>query len=108
VVTFHGDGAPTSAHLNLLQSLGITQGITFQSLPIAGVLATAAQVDALANNAAVRSVFLNKKLSYFNYNGTHLTGVQRLRLDKEMTSRNKGLPVSGKGIGVMYPVKGLV
>ncbi|WP_461491148.1 S8/S53 family peptidase [Pontibacter sp. HJ8] len=107
MVTFHGDGAPTSAHVNLLQSLGITQGITFQSLPIAGVLATAAQVDALANNAAVRSVFLNKKLSYFNYNGTHLTGVQRLRLDKEMTSRNKGLPVSGKGIGVMINDSGV-
>ncbi len=107
VVTFHGDGAPTQSQLSILNKLGITKGITFKALPIAGVLATAAQVEALAANPAVKSVYLNKKLTYFNYNGTHLTGVQRLRKDKEMTSRNKGLPVSGKGVTVMINDSGV-
>ncbi|MCC9166232.1 S8/S53 family peptidase [Pontibacter harenae] len=107
IITFEGKGAPTSAQLGLLSSLGITQGITLQSLPIAGVLATAAQVDALSKRPEVKSVYLNKKLTYYNYNGTHLTGVKRLRTDKEMIARNNGMPVSGKGIGVMINDSGV-
>lgn len=107
IVTFHGDGAPSPANLSVLNSLGITKGVSFKSLPIAGVLATAAQVQGLADNPAVKSVYLNKKLTFFNYNGTHLTGVQRLRGDKVMTARNNGMPVSGKGVGVMINDSGV-
>lgn len=78
-----------------------------QSLPIVGVLATSAQVDALARNAQVRSLYLNKKLTYFNHHDTHLTGVQRLRNDMEMTTRNGGLPVSGKGVTVVINDSGV-
>ncbi|WP_276498184.1 S8 family peptidase [Pontibacter litorisediminis] len=107
VVTFHGNGAPTPADISVLNSLGITKGITFKSLPIAGVLATALQIEKLASNPAVKSVYLNKRLTYFNYNGTNLTGVQRLRTDKEFTARNNGMPVSGKGVGVMINDSGV-
>ncbi|OKL39423.1 S8 family serine peptidase [Pontibacter flavimaris] len=107
VVTFQGNAAPTPANISLLTSLGITKGVTFKSLPIAGVLATASQIEVLASNPAVKSVYLNKKLTYFNYNGTNLTGVQRLRGDKLMTSRNNGMPVSGKGVGVMINDSGV-
>ncbi|GAB3540399.1 hypothetical protein GCM10027443_38240 [Pontibacter brevis] len=107
VVTFHGDSAPTQANLSLLNSLGLTSGVVFQSLPIAGVLATAAQVDALAQDAQVRSLYLNKKLTLYNYHDTHLTGVQRLRLDMEMTTRNGGMPVSGKGVTVVINDSGV-
>lgn len=101
IVTFHGNTAPTPQHLSLLNSLGITKGITFKSLPIAGVLATATQIAALEQNPQVRSIYLNKRLTYFNYDGTHLTGVRKLRTDKNMIARNNGMPVSGKGVGVM-------
>ena len=107
VVTFHGDKAPTPAHLSLLQSLGITKGVTFKSLPIAGVLATATQIAALEQNPQVRSIYLNKRLTYYNYNGTNITGVRRLRTDKELTARNNGMPVSGKGVGVMINDSGV-
>ncbi|MFD2245794.1 S8/S53 family peptidase [Pontibacter ruber] len=107
IVTFNGDGAPTPTQLNVLNNLGITKGIALKSLPIVGVLATAAQVDALSKSPEVKSVFLNKKLTYYNYNGTHLTGVRRLRTDKEMIARNKGIPVSGKGVGVMINDSGV-
>lgn len=107
VVTFNGDGAPSPSQTDLLRQLGITKGVTFQSLPIAGVLATAAQVEALASNPEVKSVYLNKKLTYFNYNDTNLTGVKKLRTDKDITARNKGVPVSGKGITVMINDSGI-
>ena len=107
VVTFNGTGAPPPAQVNLLRGLGITKGITFRALPIAGVLVTAAQVQALSQSPDVKSVYLNKRLTYFNYDDTHLTGVKRVRTDKTMTARNGGLPVSGKGIGVLINDSGV-
>ena len=107
IVTFNGSGAPQASQLSLLQQLGITTGITFQALPVAGVIATAAQVDALAQNPLVRSLFINKELAYNNYDDTNLTGVKRLRLDPQTTARNGGTPVSGRGIGVLINDSGV-
>lgn len=107
IVTFNGSGAPQASQLLALQQLGITRGITMQALPIAGVLATAAQVNALAANPAVRSLFINKQLDYENFDDTNLTGVKRLRLDPQITARNNGTPVSGRGIGVLINDSGV-
>lgn len=107
VVTFNGDGAPQLSQLNLLKQLGITTGITFQAVPIAGVIATAAQVEELAKNPAVRSLYINKQLDYYNYHDTNLTGVRRLRNDKDVTARNGGIPVSGRGVGVLINDSGV-
>ncbi|WP_205500802.1 S8/S53 family peptidase [Rufibacter psychrotolerans] len=107
VVTFNGEGAPSPLHLQLLQSLGVTRGLSFRNLPITGVLATPAQVQALAKSPYVRSIYLNKRLRYFNSNGTHITGVNRLRKDPTLIARNKGVPVSGKGVGVMINDSGV-
>lgn len=71
VVTFTGDGAPQLPQLNILQQVGITKGITFRALPVAGVIATAAQVEALAKNPSVRSLYSNKQLDYYNYDDTN-------------------------------------
>lgn len=107
VVTFNGSGAPEASQVLALTQLGITRGITMQALPIAGVVATAAQVDALAQNPAVRSLYINKQLEFFNYGDTNLTGVKRLRLDAQTTARNGGTPVSGRGIGVLINDSGV-
>ncbi|MBC6697675.1 S8/S53 family peptidase [Hymenobacter sp. BT190] len=107
IVTFKGSSAPGLTQLGLLQRLGITQGVTMRALPVAGVVATAAQVNALAQNPEVRSLYINKKLDYYNFEDTHLTGVKRLRTDQQMTARNGGLPVSGKGVGVLINDSGV-
>ncbi|HEX8326824.1 MAG TPA: S8/S53 family peptidase [Hymenobacter sp.] len=107
VVTFNGNGAPTLSQTTLLRSLGILKGVTMQALPVAGVLATASQVNALAANPAVRSIYLNKRLDYYNFDDTNLTGVKRLRADAQLTARNGGLPVSGKGVGVLINDSGV-
>ncbi|KUG08528.1 S8/S53 family peptidase [Solirubrum puertoriconensis] len=107
IITFKGDGAPQVAQLSLLQQLGLTKGITLRSLPIVGSLATAAQVQALAQRPEIRSIYLNKRLQYYNYDATHLTGVKRLRTDANLIARNNGMPVSGKGIGVVINDSGV-
>ncbi|QJX45469.1 S8 family serine peptidase [Hymenobacter taeanensis] len=107
VVTFRGEGAPSAAHLQLLQSLGITHGRTMRALPVAGVLATPSQVKALAADPAVVSVYLNRSLQRDNDGATALTGAQRVRLEPVFTQRNGGIPVSGKGIGVLVNDSGI-
>jgi serine protease AprX len=107
IVTFRGNDAPSSQQVDLLKQVGITSGATLKSLPMAGVLVTADQVQALSKLPEVRSIYLNKKLKYFNYDATALTGVDRVRMDASMTKENKGLPVSGKGVTVVVNDSGV-
>nr|WP_263324076.1 S8 family serine peptidase [Neobacillus sp. Marseille-Q6967] len=107
IVTFDSEGAPTSEHLNLLDSLGISTGITMKSLPIAGVLATKGQIEKLAAKPGVKSIYLNKKLSYSNFDANNLTGVDKARTDASMQKANGGLPVTGKGVGVVINDSGV-
>jgi serine protease AprX len=107
VVTFKGEGAPSLLDLSTLTQAGITQGLTLQALPIAGVLATGLQVDQLAKSSRVLSLYLNESLQYENNSGTALTGVDKLRKDPQFMSRNSGFPVTGKGIGVLVNDSGV-
>ncbi|OZM56553.1 peptidase S8 [Lottiidibacillus patelloidae] len=107
IVSFHGDSAPTATQLDLLTNLGINTGVTMQSLPIAGVLATADQILALSEKAEVRSLFLNSEVKYYNADANELTGVNKVRTDNDMRVANGGLPVSGKGIGVVVNDSGV-
>ncbi len=107
IVTFHGEGAPTIENVDLLKALGINTGITMKSLPIAGVMATADQIEALSQKDDVRSLYLNRKVEMYNGDATELTGVNKVRTDKDMQKANDGFPVSGKGIGVVVNDSGV-
>lgn len=104
IVSFEGDQPLSSAQQQRLAALGL-KGVTLQSLPIAGVLATPAQIDALLAMDDVRSVFLNAPLDYDNREATALTGVDRLRTDRNY--RSNGTPFSGRGIGVLVNDSGV-
>ncbi|HEX2092515.1 MAG TPA: S8 family serine peptidase, partial [Longimicrobiaceae bacterium] len=107
IVTFHGSSAPSAPDLEVLKAVGIPGGVTFRALPMVGTVATLEQVSALAASPRVRSVFHNKQLQYFNHEATQLTGVQRLRADAAITRLNRGLPVTGKGVGVLINDSGI-
>jgi serine protease AprX len=107
IVTFDGNKAPTSSQLELLKSLGIKTGVTMKTLPIAGVLATKGQVKALASTPGIKSLYLNKKLEYYNYDATALTGVDKARTDSMLQKANGGFPLSGKGVGVVVNDSGV-
>ncbi len=101
IVTFHGSGAPTSAHTTILNEAGIARGTLLQALPIAGVIATSDQVTELASRPEVRSVWLNRRLQYDLDAATAATGVDRVRQDAGLTQRNGGIPVNGRGVTIM-------
>ena len=107
VVTFDGEGAPTAADVAALRDAGITTGVTFAALPMAGVLATASQVDALAASPEVASLYLNRKLAYENERSTAVTGVDAVRADPKLTKKNGDLPVAGYGATVLVNDSGV-
>ncbi|MCA0986522.1 S8 family serine peptidase [Guptibacillus algicola] len=107
IVTFYGDGAPTDAQSKLLKEIGVDTGLTLKSLPMAGVIATKDQINDLAANSMVQSIYLNEKLDYFNADATDITGVDKVRTDDSMRKANGGLPVTGKGIGVVVNDSGV-
>ncbi|WML50423.1 S8 family serine peptidase [Neobacillus sp. PS3-34] len=107
IVTFDGKGAPSQENLALLKNLGISKGITMKSLPIAGVLATKDQINKLAATQEVKSIYLNKKLTYSNYDATNVTGVDKARTDTSMQKANGGMPITGKGVGVVINDSGV-
>ena len=106
IVTFKGESAPGAQELALLSGLGITRGVTFRALPMAGVVATPAQINALAARPEVRSLWLNRRLQYENDGATSATGVDRVRSDASFTTRN-GAPVTGRGVSVLVNDSGV-
>jgi serine protease AprX len=107
IVTFYGNEGLSESEFNILDSVGITKAVGLQSLPMAGVLATSAQINELAQMPEVRSIYENSKLEYENYDSTSLTGVKKVLTDDSFRKANGGLPVSGKGITVLVNDSGI-
>ena len=107
VITFNGKTAPSALQLAGLKQLGILNAFSFKSLPMVGAVVTPAQINSLSQNSQIKSIYLNKKLDYYNFDGTALTGVDRLRKDQTITAKNGGFPVSGKGVTVLINDSGV-
>ena len=105
IVTFEGEGPLTVQQRSALSGLGLG-GVLMNNLPIAGVVATPAQISQIVGLPGVRSVWHNDALQYENDGPTALTGVDRLRTDASL--RNAlGMPFSGRGIGVLVNDSGV-
>lgn len=81
VVTYKQSGPLQAAQVQALKALGINRGLTFQSLPIAGGLATPGAIRNLARRSDVLSIHSNRTLSYFNNEARELSGVNALQAD---------------------------
>jgi serine protease AprX len=107
IVSFNSKKGPGTKEKNLLESVGITKGIMFKSLPMAGVVATPAQINALAKDSSVRSIYFNEKLQYDNEGATHISGAKKVITDPTFRKQNGGLSVSGKGVTVLVNDSGV-
>lgn len=97
IVTFNTSSGLQPQHLDVLRAAGLSRGYTLQTLGMVAVPATAGQVRALAANPAVRSVWPNEALHYYMHQARVVTGVDRLRADRQLTLANGGRPVLGGG-----------
>jgi serine protease AprX len=105
VVTYDHSGAITAAELSAMKSIGIDKGRTMRSLPIAGVLATPGEIQALAKQPHVLSIFPNKQLSYYNYESREISGAKRVT--DNPNDFGKAIPYSGKGVSVVINDSGV-
>lgn len=105
IVTYYGDGPLTADQLERLRAIGVG-GLYFQRLPMAGVLATPAQIEAIASMPDVRSVWLNDRLEYDMAQARTLTSVDQLAANQELRTAD-GLPFTGRGVGILVNDSGV-
>lgn len=106
VVSFSNRAGPLTASQNsLLRALGIRQALTFHSLPIAGALATPAQIRALAAREDVLSVYPNRNLRYFNQEARALTRVTEAQANPGDFGQTQ--PYVGRGVTAMINDSGI-
>jgi serine protease AprX len=105
VVSYQQSGPITAAQKTTLKSLGIQQGLTMRALPIAGVLATPAEIRQLAQQPDVVSIFPNRQLKYTNLESREITGAARV--SDNPGDFNRAIPYSGKGVTVLVHDSGI-
>jgi serine protease AprX len=98
VVSFRQSGPVNANQVAGMAALGITKGLTMRTLPIAGALATKAEVAALARRPDVVSIFYNAPLKYANLESRQISGAKRA-VDNP-GAYNRAVPFSGRGVTV--------
>jgi serine protease AprX len=105
VVVYAQTDPVRTGQLDVLRGLGITRGITMRTLPIAGALATPAQIRALAGRGDVLAIHHNASLQYYNQEARELSGVNRVQANPGDFGRTT--PFTGAGVAVMINDSGI-
>jgi len=92
VIAFNSSTGLDTSHLNLLRSIGISKGITYSHLGMVGALATAGQLRALSGNPAVRSVWANERLNYYNNETERYVALTEFGMTKHSLDRTVDCP----------------
>jgi serine protease AprX len=105
VISYQQSVPVTPGQIAALKSLGIDKGVTMRTLPIAGALATPAEIRALAQRDDVASIYFNAPLRYYNQEAREITSVARAQANPG--DYNRALPFSGKGVTVLVNDSGV-
>lgn len=106
VLTFKGERV-TESIVSQVSALGVSGGYKMNRLPVVAVNATPAQIAKMTTWDNLRSLYLNAPVQLYDHQTNPLIGVDRLRTDADITRRNGGLPVSGKGITIAIDDSGV-
>ncbi|MDQ3495817.1 MAG: S8 family serine peptidase, partial [Pseudomonadota bacterium] len=105
VVSYKQSGPVSPAQVSALQALGIVKGITMRTLPIAGAVATPAEIRALAKRDDVASIYWNAPLRYFNKEQRQVSGAERAV--QNPGDYGRAIPFSGAGVTVLVNDSGV-
>lgn len=105
VVSYRQSGPVTPSQVAVLQTLGIHKGVIMRSLPIAGVRATRAEIQALSARSDVASIYWNAPLRYLNKEARQISGAARA-VDNP-GDYGRVTPFSGRGVAVVVNDSGV-
>ena len=105
IISYKHSGPVTAAQVNYLRGLGITRGLTLQSLPILGAVATPALITQIAQRPDVASIFLNAPLRHLNFESGQQSGARRV-YDRP-ADFGRAIPLSGRGVTVVVNDSGV-
>jgi serine protease AprX len=106
IVVSYEQSVPVSAgQVSALKALGIEKGVTMRTLPIAGALATPAEIRALAQRDDVASIYWNAPLRYMNKEQREMSGAARVV--QNPNDFGQAIPYSGRGVTVMVNDSGV-
>ncbi|HXG83906.1 MAG TPA: S8 family serine peptidase, partial [Pyrinomonadaceae bacterium] len=98
IIVFHR--YPTEADIAQLQNIGILGGSRFRRLPVVAVTATRSHLIAVSQMPQVRSLYGNRTLNFNADPYLNQTGLSRVAIDRNLQTKNQGMPVSGRGVTV--------
>lgn len=98
IIVYHRK--PTDSDLLDLINLGVMGGTRYRELPIIALTARKRQIINISHLASVRSIYGNRTLQPTIDPYLAATGTERVRRDADLTRKNLGLPVSGRGVTV--------
>ena len=99
VITYRA--MPTDGDIADLQQIGVLGGTRYHSLPMISVTTTKRRLLAISHLPHVLSIYGNRTLQWNIEVATRNTiGSDRVRRSSELTSANRGTPVTGRGITV--------
>src|SRR3546814_307350 len=105
VISYQQSGPVTADQVAALRTLGISKGVTMRTLPIAGALATPAEIRALAQRDDVVSIYFNAPLQYLDQEANGLSGAARTV--ENPADYHRAIPYSGKGVSVVVNDSGI-
>lgn len=105
VISYRQSVPVTASQVSVLKSLGIDKGVTMRTLPIAGALATPAEIKALAQRNDVASIWFNAPLRYMNKEQREISGAARVVQNPGDFTR--AIPFSGAGVAVVVNDSGV-
>ena len=99
VVVFHRQ--VSEQDIAALRGFGVLGGTRYRALPMVSVTATRAQLEEISRLSSVRSIWGARTLQWSAADASRaLVGAPRVAADRDLTARNNGLPLSGRGVTV--------
>lgn len=101
IITFQTKEAATESR-RLLQQQGVRfEGPDFVELPMQGVKVTGSDVEWLTRLPGAYGIWENRKLTGDLHQAIIASRVKNVREDASFMSLNRGLPVTGRGVGLL-------
>ncbi len=91
IIAFNKSNGLSKSHPDVVRGVGIVNGMKLDRLGVVAAAETAWQVRELAGNGAVRSIWANDRLQYFDEKARTLGGVERLRTYAAFVINDSGI-----------------